>query len=431
MQLSMIENFLLQYDYDVRKTGDARWIDQKCTHDVLCIIADCIDEFIQEDLTKEFTISDIWKSEYTKENVIGIFSKPNTDDKKAENEYDKFFSQPIKLLAYSNILTTTKRGNRNFYKVGNLDLLQYIAMREHNALNFLYLYIVKVLKDSNLYITFDAFFEKQDNKNFYKVKKEFTDFTIEYTKINGNVECARIFAKILNPIAFKLKKKGTIKGNLSKNTIILSDLQYNRLNWRDELSGKDKSQTRKEYEPTLIGQLERLATYTVNKAKKSVKKYNEKYNFGLSEIKQDGETVKATQAHHIFPQNEFPEIADYVENLITITPNQHFSMAHPDNQTKYIDKDFQYICLLAKTFTIKENILIKKDNFYCFDDYLFVLNKGLNTDEFDLISDLDFRALLDKIDQYYSPIEDNEYIDVAISVKKYKEQVSGSRNDVS
>ena len=269
----MIENFLLQYDYDVRKTGDARWIDQKCTHDVLCIIADCIDEFIQEDLTKEFTISDIWKSEYTKENVIGIFSKPNTDDKKAENEYDKFFSQPIKLLAYSNILTTTKRGNRNFYKVGNLDLLQYIAMREHNALNFLYLYIVKVLKDSNLYITFDAFFEKQDNKNFYKVKKEFTDFTIEYTKINGNVECARIFAKILNPIAFKLKKKGTIKGNLSKNTIILSDLQYNRLNWRDELSGKDKSQTRKEYEPTLIGQLERLATYTVNKAKKSVKKY--------------------------------------------------------------------------------------------------------------------------------------------------------------
>ena len=99
------------------------------------------------------------------------------------------------------------------------------------------------------------------------------DFTIEYTKINGNVECARIFAKILNPIAFKLKKKGTIKGNLSKNTIILSDLQYNRLNWRDELSGKDKSQTRKEYEPTLIGQLERLATYTVNKAKKSVKKY--------------------------------------------------------------------------------------------------------------------------------------------------------------
>lgn len=171
MQLSMIENFLNQYDYDVRKTGDARWIDQKCTHDVLCIIADCIDEFIQDDLNKEFSVTDIWKSEYTKDNVIDIFSKPNTDDKKAENEYDKFFSQPIKLLAYSRILSVFKKGNRNFYTVNNLELLQYIAMREQNALNFLNLYITKVLKDSELYDVFNEFFGIQDNQSFYKVKK--------------------------------------------------------------------------------------------------------------------------------------------------------------------------------------------------------------------------------------------------------------------
>ena len=34
--------FIDTHDYDVRKTGNARWIDQKCTPDVLCIIADCI-----------------------------------------------------------------------------------------------------------------------------------------------------------------------------------------------------------------------------------------------------------------------------------------------------------------------------------------------------------------------------------------------------
>lgn len=409
MQISIIENFLNQYDYDVRKTGDARWIDQKCTHDVLCIIADCIDEFIQNDLNKESSVTDIWKSKYTKDNVIDIFSKPDTDDKKAENEYDKFFGQPIKLLAYSQILTVIKKGNRNFYKVNNLDLLQYIAMREQNSLNFLYLYITKVLKDSDLYDIFDEFFNNQDNHSFHKIKRCFSNFTIQYTKINGIVECGRIFTKVLNPLAFKLKKKGTIRGNLSPKNIILADLQYNRLNWRDELSGKDKSQTRKEYEPTLSNQLEKLATYTINKAKKSVKKYNEKYNLGLSEVQQETETVQASQAHHIFPQNEFPTIADYVENLIAITPNQHFSMAHPDNQTKYIDRDFQYVCLLAKTFTIRESILIRKDDFYHFNDYQFVLNTGLNTKEFDLISDLDFKSLLDKIDEFYSPIESNPY----------------------
>lgn len=31
MNLNDINLFLLKHDYDVRKIGDARWIDQKCT----------------------------------------------------------------------------------------------------------------------------------------------------------------------------------------------------------------------------------------------------------------------------------------------------------------------------------------------------------------------------------------------------------------
>ncbi|PVX40488.1 hypothetical protein C8D76_10357 [Pasteurella langaaensis DSM 22999] len=411
MQTTDIENFLNKSDYDVRKTGNARWIDQKCTHDVLCIIADCIDEFIQDDTTKIFTVKDIWNSEYAKDNVIDIFSKPDVNNKKAQNEYDKFFGQPIKLLAYSKILTETKKDNRYIYTINHLELLQYIAMREQNALNFLYLYITKVLKDSGLHAEFDAFFNTQTTNSFYQIKKYFSDFTIKYTKINGGTECGRIFTKILNPLAFKLKKKGTIKGYLSKNTILLSDLQYNRLNWRDELSGKDKALTRNEYKPELAEtKTEKMALYAINKAKKAVRKYNDKFNIGLSEIKFITEKVKATQIHHIFPQNEFPTIADFIENLIAITPNQHFSMAHPSNQTRYIDKDFQYICLISKTNTIRESILVKKDDFYHFNDYQYLPNTGLNTDEFSLISNLDFGALLSKIDEFYSPLEENKYI---------------------
>lgn len=233
-----IQAFLNQHNYDVRKSGDARWIDQKCTHDVLCIIADCIQEFIQDDLEKSFTVTDIWKSDYTKENVIDIFSKPSTDNNNAENEYDKFFSQPIKLLAYSQILKAQKKGQRYYYQVANLELLQYIALRDRNALNFLILYITKVLQDSELYGVFNEFFNEQSNDLFHQLKNAFTDFTIKHTKINGKTECGRIFTKVLNPLAFKMKKKGTIKGSLSKNPITMNDLQYNRINWRDELSGK-------------------------------------------------------------------------------------------------------------------------------------------------------------------------------------------------
>ena len=81
-----------------------------------------------------------------------------------------------------------------------------------------------------------------------------------------------------------------------------------------------------------------------------MRNYNDKIYFGESEVFDENERVKATQVHHIFPQSEFPKIADYLENLIVLTPNQHFSMAHPDNKTRYIDRDFQYICLISKYF---------------------------------------------------------------------------------
>ena len=38
-----IQNFLDKHDYDIRKTHNGRWIDQKCTMDVVCLVSDCID----------------------------------------------------------------------------------------------------------------------------------------------------------------------------------------------------------------------------------------------------------------------------------------------------------------------------------------------------------------------------------------------------
>ena len=135
-----IEQFINEHDYDVRKSGNARWIDQKCTADVICIIADCIYNNIQTN-KNEFTSRDIWYSEYSIQNIQSIFKKVDVESSSAEIEYDKFFQQPMKLLAYAGVLLETKKGRENVYKVLNEDILQYLAIRERNVLVFLNLYI--------------------------------------------------------------------------------------------------------------------------------------------------------------------------------------------------------------------------------------------------------------------------------------------------
>lgn len=41
-----IIDFINKNNYDIRVHHNARWIDQKCTPDVLCIVADCIVNYI-------------------------------------------------------------------------------------------------------------------------------------------------------------------------------------------------------------------------------------------------------------------------------------------------------------------------------------------------------------------------------------------------
>ncbi|PUD87312.1 restriction endonuclease [Helicobacter pylori] len=392
MKEQQIIDFLKLRNYDIRKTQNARWIDQKCTPDVLSIIADCILEFTQYNIEKSFSIRDIWDSPYTNENVKMIFSKPDLNSDFSMHEYDKFFSQPIKLLAYSGILFETKTGNRNIYTIQNIELLEYLMQRETNALKFLILYIQKVLMDSGIDSIFDNFLQKQDAESFKQLKDGFTHFTINNTAIKNTTECFRIFTKIINPLAFYYGKKGTRKGFLSNTIITKDELNYNRINWRD--IGKDKNTTRQEYD-LINSKGIANSNYLISKAKKVVKRYNDRFNNSLSEVKQEKEESQATQIHHIFPIQDFPIIANYIENLIALTPNQHFIYAHPNNQTRLIDKDFQYICLLAKTTTI----LNDTQGVYDWNNYVVVLNTGLKTTIFSQVKNE--WELLEAIDAFY------------------------------
>ena len=50
-----IQRHLNQFNLDIRKSGEARFIDQKCTPDVVCFISDCL---MNLEPQGEFTVQD-------------------------------------------------------------------------------------------------------------------------------------------------------------------------------------------------------------------------------------------------------------------------------------------------------------------------------------------------------------------------------------
>ena len=232
--IDTITKFLKQYDLDVRKSHDARFMDQKCTPDVVCFIADCL---INLNPTGEFMVQDVWDMQYFIKNASAIFCKPSPKNETAKHEYDKFIQQPLRMLSYAHVLDIEKRGNINYYRIANQEILEYIATKERNAYNFLYAYIVKVLGDSGILKYFEQFREACQNGTitqleFKELKDRYTRFIIGNTAINGEVEVARIFTKVINVYSAENDIQGTEKGRLSKDIIAFSDLMYNRKNWR-------------------------------------------------------------------------------------------------------------------------------------------------------------------------------------------------------
>ena len=370
-----IIKYLCNFDLDVRKSQDARFMDQKCTPDVVCFIADCIINTI--DVDNEFTVSNIWNAQYFIKNARAIFNKPLPTNPKARHEYDKFIQQPLRMLAYAHVLEIEKRSGTNYYRIANLDILDYIAQRERNTYNFLYCYLQKVLSDSGIIRYFDAFKDKclqgkATNTDLEELKSRYDRFVIGNTAINTEVEVHRIFSKILNVYAVENQINGTEKGYMSKYIFTFSDLMYNRKNWRD--LNKDKSITRQEaQEQQDVEQQEAYNAYYVQKAMNLLRKIQID-----SEVHDQYGNGEATQVHHIFPKSQFPQLAHYLENLIKLTATQHFTKAHPNNKTQEINRDYQLTCLLAKADTVETSLKTVGDKYYRKESFIFVINTGLD-----------------------------------------------------
>lgn len=359
--------------------------------DVVCFIADCVINTIQ--LNQTFVVSDIWESQYFIKNTRAIFNKPWATDKKAQHEYDKFIQQPLKMLAYAQILEVKKNGNQNVYKIRNEEILDYIAQRERNTYNFLYCYFEKVLTDSGLWRYFiDYKNNPQTKESFNELKARYTRFIIGHTAINGEVEVYRIFPKILNVFAVENQLQGSEKGHISKYIFTFSDLMYNRKNWRD--LNKEKSITRQEAELQGfdIEQQEAYNSYYVQKAIALIRKIHSE-----SEVHDQWGNGEATQVHHIFPKSDFPQIAHYIENLILLTATQHNTKAHPSNKTQQVNKDYQLTCLLAKSDSIENSLLRFGEKYYRKESFVYVINVGLSSNVDMTLSFADLKTRLIQI----------------------------------
>ena len=380
-----IVNVVNENELDVRKTGYGRWIDQKCTPDVVSAVADFVDSIMHEDQPKDwFTANDVWFSEYARDNILEQFNKTDPTNKSANAEYNKFYQQPLNLLAYSGILEEKKQGRSNIYHVVHPELLEFVGLSERHALRFLQIYIREVLRHSGLEDKFQRFFDKQDEETFVWLKDTFDDFCHEYTNIKRKLEPHRIFPKILNPLALEEHKLGTYRGRISKEPITYASLMYNSKNFRDIFSKKPKNVTRQEWlrMHPVDEKIEAKFKADSAKAKKYVRRFNDKYLGGRSELYDNLDKGSATQMHHIFPQHSFKELAGYLENIIALTPSQHYTEAHPNNHTSLIDLDVQEKLLLAKASTIKTVVEHQDmEQIYSFGKFAHVLKVGFDLDE--------------------------------------------------
>ena len=369
MNIKDIEEFLKSRELDIRITGSARFIDQKCTPDVLSTIAECIQNY-QGDT---FCATDIWQSKFAADTVTRFFNKPETSNVKTSNEYDKFFGQPIKTLEYAGVieLVPNHSGRSHYYKIVQPLILNRIAVSDRKAFDFIIVYLNEVLRQSGILHWFEDFLRKQDKDEYATLKHSFENFIIQYTPINKVTEVRRIFTKIINPLAVEKNKAGSRRGRFSKDNIRYDELLYNRVNFRDFDKPKDMPRAVfLEQQPQLIEQ----ATYSVDKAKRQVKRYQ-----GTNSEIHPNLYGEANHAHHIFPQNSHLELSDTLENLVVLTATEHFEFAHIKSSTSEVGRGYQMVCLLCKIESLKKSIIVKDDDFYSIDSFINTLEIGLNT----------------------------------------------------
>lgn len=356
--------------------ADVRWLDQKVTFDNLYLIARTVDISVP-DTTTWFHWEDLARSGSLQQTVTREYGKPKLESLDAKNEYDKFIGQPLNMLAYAGVLETQKK-RRRLYRILDPELLRKISASENSARAFLIVYIQSVLKSFGWWHHMERYLaSEQSQQDMKDLKRSFLVLLQETMGIGTRgtktpeIEVNRIFPKMLNPICFDLGARGVEQGHVMKTIPSKFDLIYNRPNFRDKVSGKVKSETRKTHAVRIELEAKNLPAPS---RPSSVAAKVQKYQGYISEADPSNRT-KAVHVHHIFPKAEYPELADQPENMIVLTPGQHYSEAHVDGNTREIDPVNQKVYLFSKLQSVKSSVE-KEDGMYSYAGIARVLEIG-------------------------------------------------------
>lgn len=379
--MSELEQYL---ERQITKRGDdyVRFADQKLAFDNLHFISKSIDLAFPKN-EQCFTTTELRKSKSLNQVVTTLYGKPSLEDEKAANEYDKFLGQIMSAMTVAGILSREKLGRGHQYHVSDRETLRLVARSEVDALDFLTEYLEAYLKVNGWWHNLETYFDSnQTQADYRKLKADFVFFGIEKLKLgskgskNPATEAGRIFQKVLNPLALKYGAFGSQRGRVMNSVPSRFDLEYNRPNFRDLANKKPKHITRKEYLADMNEQADRLPP---QKDMSSAMKIVRNYHNGVPEIP-DATGQRATNVHHMFPKSGFPTIRDTPENLIALTPGQHFGEAHPNGNTSMVDEIYQKTCLNQKLTSVLRSES-ENDGMYSLERFAHVLEVGFGLDE--------------------------------------------------
>jgi len=362
---------------DLTKTSKKTGIhfEQKITPDLLWCVAQAILSIIENNDSIVFSDKEIRTSQVFDNLMKDYFSKPG-QAKDTENEYNKVSSYQLGLLTYSCVLKQVGQRPKQ-YQVKEMEILKFIASNELNSIKFLGLYVDKFLKDNKLLEIFKNYKKQPTQSNYIKTKAKYLKWARANTKVKGldPKHSYRVFNKIFNIFAYSHRIPGELGARTKQGICPYSFLIYNQLNFRDVK--KPPGMSRQEFRENWRVEVNKLALLGVEarKNKKQIKEYH--LHSEVKDLNLGYEENVGLMAHHILMENEYIEFSAFKENLIVLTPGQHYSLAHPKANTQVVDEKFQLICLLAKLKSIEYSIN-KKDSFYRLKNLILMLNKRFN-----------------------------------------------------
>ena len=349
--------------------------EQKITPDLIWCVSHVVLNLVENDQGRVFTDKNIRESLVFNSLMRDYFSKAPQES--AENEYNKVSSYQLGILAFAGILDQVAERPKK-YQVNHMEALKFIAVNDFNASSFLCEYTEKFINDNGLSEVFENYRQNPNQDNYLKAKEAYWNWAKTHTAVKGDDRrhTYRVFNKLFNVFCYKNRLPGEDASNITSGPCPYSFLIYNRTNFRDK--DMPSGMTRQQYQEEVILKIEQGGV--VETLLQKVKDLVKARHGNDSEIKDLALSYAANSGvhvHHILPRYSYPQYSLSKENLISLTPGQHLSLAHVEANTRTINPEFQRTCLKKKFEHIKTSVEAN-DGFYDLKEFIKILNTCFN-----------------------------------------------------